>query len=250
MIRIDLSGKIALVTGATGELGREMAKTLARAGADVVVHYNKNIKKAEEIVKTIDDYGVRAMCVQADVGDEKSVNKMKGIVEKEMGNPDIIVTNAVSQYEWTTILEQDIEDYESQFKSCVMQNVLMSKAFVPALIEKKWGRIIAINTECSMQCHKTQSAYVSGKKGMDAVLRVLAKEIGEHGITVNQIAPGWTMSENSTNPQVEFAKKIPLKRRGTDSEVANVVSFLASDLASYITGAFVPVCGGNVMPGI
>ncbi|WP_369674232.1 SDR family NAD(P)-dependent oxidoreductase, partial [Enterococcus lactis] len=92
---------------------------------------------------------------------------------------------------WTSVLEQGIEDYESQFRSCVLQNVLMAKAFVPDMISNgKGGRIIAINTECAMQNFPGQSAYVSGKRGMDGVLRVLAKEIGEHQITVNQIAPG------------------------------------------------------------
>jgi 3-oxoacyl-[acyl-carrier protein] reductase len=130
----------------------------------------------------------------------------------------------------------------------------MAKAFVPAMIERKWGRVIGINTECSMQNFPMQSAYVSGKRGMDGVLRVLAKEVGENQITVNQVAPGWTISDSvrasGTERQEEYEKKVPLKRRGTDQEIANVVAFLASDLASFITGAYIPVCGGSVMPGI
>lgn len=105
-----------------------------------------------------------------------------------------------------------------------------------------------------MQNFVTQSAYVSGKRGMDGVLRVLAKEVGEHGITVNQVAPGWTesdrMREMEGDPQAGYAASVPLRRVGTDQEIANVVAFLASDLASFITGAYVPVCGGNVMPAI
>jgi 3-oxoacyl-[acyl-carrier protein] reductase len=105
-----------------------------------------------------------------------------------------------------------------------------------------------------MQNTPTQSAYVSGKRGMDGVLRVLAREIGEHQITVNQVAPGWTRSdrirEMDSDPQVEYARNVPLKRAGTDQEIANVVAFLASDLASFISGAFVPVSGGTVMPAI
>jgi 3-oxoacyl-[acyl-carrier protein] reductase len=105
-----------------------------------------------------------------------------------------------------------------------------------------------------MQNYPAQSAYVSGKRGMDGVLRVLAKEIGEHQITVNQVAPGWTRSDRiramDHDPQVDYASRVPMKRPGTDQEIANVVAFLASDLASYITGAYVPVCGGNVMPTI
>jgi 3-oxoacyl-[acyl-carrier protein] reductase len=132
--------------------------------------------------------------------------------------------------------------------------VHMAQAFVPAMVRQRWGRVIAINTECAMQMFPTQSAYVGGKRGMDGVLRVLAKEVGEHQITVNQVAPGWTVSEKEraagTEVREGYDHTVPLKRRGTDQEIANVVAFLASDLASFITGAYVPVCGGNVMPAI
>ena len=105
-----------------------------------------------------------------------------------------------------------------------------------------------------MALQETQSAYGSAKRAMDGILRVLAKEIGPHQITVNQVAPGWTISERDreagTEIQEEYARAVPLRRRGTDQEVANVVAFLASDLASFITGAYVPVCGGIVMPTI
>jgi 3-oxoacyl-[acyl-carrier protein] reductase len=179
---------------------------------------------------------------------------MKESVVRELGAPDIIVDNAVIQYQWTTILEQAPEDYESQFRSCVMQNVFMAKAFIPYMIEKKAGRFIGINTECAMQCSPNQSAYVAGKRGMDGVLRVLAKEVGEHRITVNQVAPGWTISDKDRLAESEnnsgYEKGVPMKRRGTDQEIANVVAFLASDLASYITGALIPVCGGSIMPAI
>ena len=135
-----------------------------------------------------------------------------------------------------------------------MQNVNMAKAFLPFMKERGYGRMIGINTECAMQNFPGQSAYVSGKRGMDGVMRVLAKEVGPFGITVNQVAPGWTISdrdrENHTEVQPQSDGLIPLRRRGTDQEVANAVLFLASDLASYITGTYLPVCGGNVMPCI
>ena len=178
MIAIDLSGKLALVTGATGDLGRVMVRTLGRAGADVVVHYHANRAKAESLVMEIEHLGRNALAVQADVTDEDSVTAMRKNVEAVLGAPDIVVANAVIQYDWKPVLEQRAEDYESQFRSCVLQNVLMSQAFVPGMIAKGWGRFIGINTECSMQCWEKQSAYVSGKRGMDGVLRVLAKEVG------------------------------------------------------------------------
>jgi len=253
-MNIDLSGKIALVTGASGELGKVIAYTLALCGADVIVHYYSNAEKAKSLADNIQKLGRRSMLIKADITDYQSVLNMKGIIEKEMGNPDIIVNNAVIQYNWKSVLEQDTADYESQFKSSVLHNVYMAKAFIPAMQAKQYGRIIAINTECAMQNFENQSAYVSGKRGMDGVLRVLAKEVGAYQITVNQVAPGWTITEKTrisgTIKQPEHEQHIPLKRRGTDQEVANVVAFLASDLASYITGAYIPVCGGNVMPSI
>lgn len=254
LININLSNKTALVTGATGQLGRVMARTLAACGADMVIHYHKNEAKAGELQKEIQSLGRKAIIVQADITDEQSIMNMKNTIFAQFETLDVLVANAVSQYKWTTILEQSPGDYMDQFQSCVMQNVLLFKAFVPRMIDNRYGRIVGINTECSMQNNPSQSAYVAGKRGMDGVYRVLAKEVGEHQITVNQIAPGWTISDNDranhTEKQEASDKKIPLRRRGTDQEVANAVAFLASDLASYITGVYLPVAGGNVMPTI
>lgn len=252
---IDLSNRIALVTGAAGQLGRVMIRSLAECGADVVIHYRSSGAKAEELKREVEAMGRRAFTVKADVTDKASVFAMKDAVRDYYGaSPDIVIANAVEQYEWTSVLEQAEEDYESQFRSCVMQSVYLAKAFVPSMMERRSGRIIGINTECSVQNFPTQSAYVAGKRGMDGVYRVLAREVGEYGITVNQVAPGWTISdrdrENGTEVSEAYQSAVPLKRRGSDQEIANAVVFLASDLASFITGSFVPVCGGNVMTAI
>jgi 3-oxoacyl-[acyl-carrier protein] reductase len=253
-MEIDLTGKIALVTGGSGQLGRVICRTLGSCGADVIVHYLRNLKKAGELVDEIQAMGVRSMPVQADVTSQDEINTMKNIVESTFGMPDIIVNNAVIQYKWVHVLQQSPEDYESQFRSCVLHNVLMAQAFVPAMTEKKWGRVIAINTECAMQNFPTQSAYVSGKRGMDGVLRVLAKEVGEHQITVNQVAPGWMISDdvpdNDSPEQENYRANVPLRRRGYDQDIANLVAFLASDLAKFISGQYISVSGGNVMPAI
>ena len=248
---INLKGKTALVTGASGQLGRVMARTLAAAGADVAVHYSKNKESADVVADEIIKMNRRAVVVQADITDEVSVNKMREIVTDKLGHVDIVVNNAVIQYEWTTIISQNIADFRSQFESCTMQSVLTAKAFLPAMAEKKQGRFIGINTECSALCNANSGAYAAAKRGMDGLYRVLAKEVGADGITVNQVSPGWTISdrdrENGTEIAPEYSQKIPLGRRGTDQEIANVVLFLASDLASYVTGVCVPVCGGAVM---
>jgi 3-oxoacyl-[acyl-carrier protein] reductase len=253
-MQIDLSGHLTLVTGATGQLGRVITRTLGDCGSDVVLQYLKNSQKASDLVKVIQAKGVRAIAVQADITDQASIQKMKEKIEAEIGAPDILVNNAVIQYQWVNVLDQDPADYESQFRSCVLHNVLMAQAFAPSMIQKKWGRIIGINTECAMQNFPTQSAYVSGKRGMDGVLRILAKEIGMHNITVNQVAPGWMISEDSpaddSEGQIKYRSSVPLQRRGYDQDIANLVVFLASDLASFISGQYISVSGGNVMPTI
>ena len=253
-LALDLSGKIAVVTGATGQLGRVMARTLARCGADVAVHYHKNADMAETLCAEIAAMGRKAVAVQADVADKEAVLKMRDAVTEALGPATIIVNNAVAPSHWASVLEQTPEDYEGQFRSSVLHNVLMAQTFVPGMKDAGGGRIIGISTECAMQNAPTQAAYVSGKRGMDGVLRVLAREIGEHGITVNQVAPGWTVSDNDrasgSEEQPGYSATVPLRRRGTDQEIANAVAFLASDLAAFITGVYLPVCGGNVMPTI
>ena len=251
-LSIDLSGRIALVTGATGQLGRTMVRTLARAGADLAVHYRGNRSRAESLCQEVRAIGGRAVAVYAAVDDEASVNAMRDAIVSGLGaTPDIVVANAVQQclpgdiiislfwstlivhwfplatnsgsqsvlrtrYSWTSVLEQGVEDYESQYRTCVLQNVLLAKAFCPGMTERGWcalastartrhgpsallilvccrfeygdtavrGRIIAISSVCAMECAPGQSAYDSGKRGMDGVLRVLAKEVGRHNITV------------------------------------------------------------------
>lgn len=253
MLSIDFTGKTVLVTGGTGQLGRVMCETFADCGADVIIHYNSNEQKAHELEEKIKAMGRRTIAVRADITDFDSVMEMKAVAEG-FKMPDIIVNNAVIQYAWKPLLEQDIADYYSQFESCIMQNVYMAKAFAPHMKEQKYGRIIAINTECSALAEENCSAYTGAKRGLDGVVRCLAKELGPYNITVNQVAPGWTISErdreNGTEKQNAYDSTVPLKRRGTDKEIANMVAFLASDLASFTTGSYISVNGGRVMPAI
>jgi 3-oxoacyl-[acyl-carrier protein] reductase len=259
MKTINLKNRTAIVTGGTGQLGRTMVRSLAECGANVAVCYHSGQDYADDLVNEVKKLGVEAIAVKADVTDHNSIALMKKEVGEQLGIVDIIVNNAVIQYDWKTVLEQDIEDYVSQFKSCVLQSVLMSKAFVPDMIQQRYGRVIGINTECAMQTFPYQSAYVSGKRGMDGVYRVLAKEVGPYNITVNQVAPGWIISDNcrdadgteaNIRQDFPYIDRVPMARRGTDEDIANCVCFLASDLAGFITGVYLPVCGGNVMPCI
>ena len=254
MLTLDMKDRTVLITGASGQLGRVMAMKFAECNADVIIHYHGNAEKAEELCRQIKSLGRDAYAVQADITDAASVQKMKEKISEEFKLPDVIVNNAVIQFEWKRLEDQDPGDYYSQFESCVMQTVYMAKAFLPHMKEQRWGRIVCTNTECSALAEDGCSAYTSAKRGLDGIVRVLAKEVGEYGITVNQVAPGWTISENDRQKHTEiipdYDKTVPLKRRGTDEEIANMVVFLASDLASFTTGAYIPVSGGRVMPAI
>ena len=252
-MNIDLSGKTAVVTGATSALGRVIATTLASCGARVVLHYFTNKQLAEKIADQIDRFGGSAWIVQADVTSPESVQTMHRAITENDWHVDIIVNNAVTQIQWTSVLDQPANDYEDQFRSCVMHNLYMIKTFVPAMIRRGWGRVIGINTECTFQCWPTQSAYVAGKHGMSGLLQSFAKEVGPNGVTVNQIAPGWIRSEREETPENaslkslsdEYSRMLPLKHRGEELDVANAVAFLASDLARFITGVILPVNGGG-----
>ena len=252
MLAIDLTGRVAVVTGGAGELGCEMVRTLAEAGANIAIVYHSSEAKARALAEEVGGLGVRAAAIHADVTSQESVLRLRDEVDRTLGPADIAVCNAVIQYDWKPILEQAAEDYDSQFRSCVLHTVFMAKAFVPAMKERGWGRVIAINTECAMQCAPHQSAYASAKRGMDGIIRVLAREAGPFGVTANEVAPGWTVSERSPAGQndEDYTARSVMQRRGTAREIAHAVAFLASDLASYINGAYIPVCGGNVMPTI
>lgn len=257
MLTIDLRGHAALITGASGMLGRVIAGVFADCGADLILHYYHGKEEAEKLAGELRrKTGRRIITVQADITKAEDVQRMKEFVASDrIGMPDILIHNAVIQYEWKPIIEQPLNDFDSQYQSCVMQTVHMVKAFVPDIIARgEGGRIVVINTESAALCEANCGAYTAAKRGLDGLVRVLAKELGPHDITVNEVAPGWTITENDrrnhTETQPDYDKTVPLKRRGTDMEIAQMCAFLASPLASFTTGAYIPVSGGRVMPGI
>jgi len=255
---IQLNNQISLVTGATGKIGGPIAVQLAKSGSDIVIHYKSNFLRAQELRSEIESLGRKALCIQADLTDGDQVQNLAQNVFKKMGIPRIIIANAVSQiFPWKPLLEEDIEKYENQFRSCLMQSVFLAKTFLPPISDGKGGRFIAISTECVMQNFPGQSAYVSGKRALDGALRSLAREVAPNLVTVNQVAPGWMKSELEDTDDSEFFKKenkyiskVPMGKRGDAKEIANLVTFLASDKSSFITGAWIPVCGGFVLPAI
>jgi 3-oxoacyl-[acyl-carrier protein] reductase len=252
--RVDLDGKVALVTGATGEMGRAIALKLGACGARVALHYNNNREQGETLKLRLVELGTSGCLVTGDVASLDAVQAMRAVIEQELGPVNIVINNAVAWNPKKLILEQSIEAFDRMYRYCTLQSVITAKVFVPGMAERRWGRIIGISSEVAMQALVNTGDYTSGKRGMDGVLRVLAREVGVHQITVNQVAPGWVITNKDrmagTEQQDGYSASIPLKRRGSDDDVANAVAFLASDLAAYISGAYIPVCGGNVMPAI
>ena len=253
-MEISLKGKKALVTGGSGGIGRVIVKTLAECGADVAIHYHSDRDNAEKLARELRSAGRKSEIFRADVTDESSVNAMRDEIAASFGMPDILIANAVIQYDRKPLLEQDIKAYYSQFESCVMQMVYLSKAFIPYMQKQHYGRIAVINTECSIAAEPSFSAYVAAKKGLDGLVRVLVKEVGPDNITVNQIAPGWTITDKEREKGIEdtafYDAQVPLRHRGCEQDIANMTAFLVSDLASFVSGAFIPVTGGRVMTAI
>lgn len=259
MRTIDLSGKVAVVTGGAGQVGRGIVKRLAEAGADVAIAYHKSAEYAQELKGFCEkEYGVRAGAFQVDVTDEASVNNMRDAIEKELGPVDIIVINAMVRHEWKKIMDQTDDVYLGQFKGFVLHAIHMIHAFVPHMVEQKWGRVIAINTECAMQMFPYQSAYAATKRNLDGIMKILAKEVGENNITVNQVAPGWVWTDASNDDindpnycqDFPYIPQVPLRRRCTDKDIGDACVFFASELANCISGVYMPVNGGNTMPCI
>jgi 3-oxoacyl-[acyl-carrier protein] reductase len=243
---------VALVTGATGELGRPTARTLAACGAKVAVHYHTGREEAQRLYGELTAAGMSACIISGDVADLNAVSAMRQEIENALGPVDIVVNNAVTWFDERPVADQRADQFDRVFRSSVLQAWATAKVFSEPMIARQWGRIISLGSEVTSQALSNHAPYTAAKCAMDGMMRTLARELGEHGITVNQVAPGWVISDKDRRDRDEvqpvYERGVPLRRRGYDQDVANLIAFLASDLAGFITGVRVPVCGGNVMP--
>ncbi|MGJ5177620.1 SDR family NAD(P)-dependent oxidoreductase [Bradyrhizobium oligotrophicum] len=252
-LQIDLSGRVALVTGAAGELGRPIARTLAACGAKVAIHYLTSRDGADRLRDELNElHPQRACTVSGDVAKLEDVEAMRRIAESRLGPVDIVVNNAVTWFDERPVTDQTADQFDRVFRSSVLQAWATARVFSGPMIERKWGRLISLGTEMTSLALANRAPYTAAKCAMDGMLRSLARELGEHGITVNQVAPGWVISDKDRRDRDEvqplYERSVPLGRRGYDQDVANMIAFLASDLAGFVTGVRVPVCGGIVMP--
>jgi len=244
-----LENRVVLVTGGGRGLGAAISRVVAREGAQVAVNYGSSKEKAEAVVAQIREAGGTAQAFGADVRDPAAVQAMVDAVVQAFGRLDGVVNNAIAGRQHGPQSEATLEDYATAFDfgcKAVLNTIQAARAH---LQRQGGGRIVNIVTELWNMAPANWSVYMAGKGAMVGLSRSLACELGPENITVNMVAPGWmadekvdTESEGSKN----FAKSLPLRRHGSADEIGNACVFFLSDLASYVTGAYLPVTGGRI----
>ncbi|OUM88313.1 MAG: 3-oxoacyl-[acyl-carrier-protein] reductase [Bacillus thermozeamaize] len=245
-----LSGKVALVTGASRGIGRAIALELARSGADVAVNFAGSRQAAEEVAAQIQEMGRKSMAIQANVSEPASVEAMFREVEEQLGPVQILVNNAgitrdnlllrMKEAEWDEVLSTNLKGV-----------FLCTKQALRPMLKGRWGRIINITSVSGVMGNAGQANYAAAKAGVIGLTKTTAREVASRGITVNAIAPGFIETDMTAALGEEVSRQllgqIPLGRFGQAEEVARVARFLASDDSSYITGQVIHVDGGMVM---
>jgi len=244
---IGLANKVALVTGASRGIGKEIALTLAKAGTNIVVNYSKSEKQAEEVVEEIHSFGNKSIAVKADISDESQVKEMVNKTISEFGTIDILINNAGVTKD-TLIVRMTNDDWEDVLNVCLKGAFLCSKYVSRIMIRKRCGSIVNISSIVGVRGNAGQVNYSSAKAGLIGLTKSLARELAPRGIRVNAIAPGYIKTELterlSETVKERILKATPLGYLGETKDVANSVLFLVSDLARYITGHVLLVDGG------
>jgi len=245
---MDLSGKVALVTGASSGIGAATAEVFTELGAKVAIGYHRNLKGADEVrAKT------GALAIQADVRDEAALRAMVARVAAELGPIDILVNNAGSLVERMKMLEITAERWNNIFNLNLTSAVLCSQAVMPAMIERKRGAIVNIVSIAGRNGGGPgAAAYAAAKAALISLTKSMAKELAPHGVRVNAVSPGvidTPFHEVFSTPEMiqGFVTQIPMGRTGKSEECAEAIAFLASDAARYILGQTLEVNGGQLM---
>lgn len=249
-----LDGRVALVTGAGRGFGRAIALALGRAGADVAVNYRASAVAAAEVVRGLEKLGRRAVALKADVAREDEVRALVEGVLGKFGRLDILVNNA-GVMERGVFHETPVGRYDEMFAINVTGTLLCTRHALPAMIERRHGRIINLSSQLARASVGTGgfAAYAATKGAVESFTRALAHEVGEHGITVNAIAPGGIdtdMSRAVMTPEYRARRirALPVRRLGAVEDVAYCVVFLAAEEGRYLTGQVLHPSGGWVMP--
>lgn len=245
-----LDGKVALVTGADSGIGRGIAVEFAKNGADVAVNYRRDVEGAEETARQVREAGQRALVLQTDVGMPEQVQHMFDTFFNEFGRIDILVNNA-GHGGGGRIHEAKFEDWERVIRTNLHGAFLCSQQAARKMIEQgEGGRIINISSVHEEACGIGGGAYCVSKAGLRNLTRTMAIELGEYGITVNDIAPGMILTPMNQRAiddpgYLKYAEGlIPIRRAGVPKDIANMAVFLASEDGSYCTGSTFFVDGG------
>ena len=247
---ILLEGKIALVTGASRGIGRQIALTLAAQGAAVIVNYNGSAAKAEEVVEEIEKAGGKAEAIQCNVSDFESCKSMMEDIVSRYGRLDILVNNAGITRD-NLIMKMSEEDFDAVIQTNLKGVFNCIKHISRQMIKQKAGRIINISSVSGVLGNAGQANYCAAKAGVIGLTKCMARELASRGITVNAVAPGFIRTDMTDvlkdNVKEAIIATIPMKTFGETEDVANTVAFLASDAARYITGQVISVDGGMAM---
>jgi 3-oxoacyl-[acyl-carrier protein] reductase len=244
-----LAGKVALVTGGGRGIGAAVCRVLARHGAAVAVNYSRSAEKAEALVGEIEGAGGRAQAFAADVRDADAVERMVAAVGAAFGRLDGVVNNAIAGKQHGTFTEATAADYANAFDFGCQAVVNTVRAARPVMRAQGGGRVVNIVTELWNMAPAEWSVYLAGKGALVGLSRSLACELGPERITVNMVAPGWMVTENvdpASEGSRKFAQSLPLRQHGSAEAIGSACAFFLSDLADYVTGAYLPVTGGRI----
>ena len=247
-----MNGRVVLITGGSRGIGAATAKLLAKNGAAVGVNFLQSEVAAREVVDQILSAGGKAIAVRADVRDRAQVAAMVEHVKRKLGPIDTLVVNASIGFPVKPFLEYAWDEFAAKLDGELQGAFHACQAVLPMMIERRSGCIVAVSSTLSRRSGPGFSAHSSAKSGLDGLMRSLALELGPHGIRVNVVAPGLTDTDATAHQPAEMkqavARMTPMQRNGVPDDVAGAVLLVASDHARFVTGAYLPVSGGNVMP--